>query len=249
MVEIKVTNINEFHQAIKRVKLNFNTSWFRGLTDIDYELVPSIYRNPYSSDKELNFLGKFKSHSIPFLDHIPQNDWEWLFLMQHYGVPTRLMDWSESPLVALTFALKNVKDGIENKKDSIIYCLNPIELNQKVSGHNFRDSDPIPFIGEDLLHMYGVGQNKKNNLPIAIIGPLNNHRIIAQKGTFTLFPHSIESGFTTHNSTKDFLSKIILNKECLSDLKEDLYNLGITYESLFPGLDSISKDIINTYRR
>ena len=137
MTNIDVKNINEFHEAIATVKATFPHCWYRGLTDITYPLSPSIYRPPYKAELESTFLGRFKSQTPPFLANIPQNDWEWLFMMQHYGVPTRLMDWTELPLVALTFALKNISTKADDTKDLVIYCLNPKELNKKVGGIDY----------------------------------------------------------------------------------------------------------------
>jgi hypothetical protein len=248
MTNIDVKDINEFHKAIAKVKETFPYCWYRGLTDLTYPLSPSIYRSPYKTQLESTFLGRFKSQAPPFLTHMPQNDWEWLFLMQHYGVPTRLMDWTELPMVALIFALKNITSAAEDTKDLVVYCLNPKELNKKVSGITFNENDPIPFIGKEQEHLYGVGQTKKNNLPIAIIGPLNNHRIVAQKGAFTLFPFELHESIEQHAEAKEFLIKITLKTGQLSKFKNDLTNFGITYNSLFPGLDSIANDIIIPYK-
>lgn len=90
MTNIDVKNIQEFHDAIAKVKNKFDVVWYRGLTDHSYPLNPSIYRDPYKPEHESTFLGRFKSQTPPFLVNLPQNDWEWLFLMQHYGVPTVL---------------------------------------------------------------------------------------------------------------------------------------------------------------
>jgi hypothetical protein len=97
--------------------------------------------------------------------------------------------------------------------------------------------------------MYGVGETRKNNLPIAIIGPLNNHRIIAQKGSFTLFPFKLDQNIDKHPEAQDYLIKISLKTGELFELKTALNNLGITYESLFPGLDAIANDIIKPYKK
>lgn len=249
MTNLEVKGINEFHEAIAEVKKKFPNCWYRGLTDISYPLSPSIYRDPFKAELESTFLGRFKSQTPPYISNIPQNDWEWLFMMQHYGVPTRLMDWTELPLVALTFAMKNINKESDDTKDLVVYCLNPKELNKKVSGIDYNENNPIPFIGKEQEHMYGVGQTRKNNLPIAIIGPLNNHRIIAQKGSFTLFPFKLEQSIDSHPEVNDYLIKITLKTGKLFELKTALSNLGITYDSLFPGLDSIAKEIIKPFKK
>jgi len=89
---------------------------FRGVTNKDHSLVPSIGRhNRKNTDNNIlaleeALIAEFKRLSIPELDLLPNNDFEWMFLAQHYGLPTRLLDWSTNPLVALYFAVEKDDD-------------------------------------------------------------------------------------------------------------------------------------------
>ncbi|MFL9829011.1 FRG domain-containing protein [Rhodoplanes sp. SY1] len=87
-----------------------NGEWlFRGVASVRHTLVPSVGRTregfTYSVALEEALLEQFKREALPFLDHRPITEWEWLALAQHHGVPTRLLDWSESPSVSLFFAV------------------------------------------------------------------------------------------------------------------------------------------------
>src|SRR5947209_8375775 len=82
---------------------------FRGVAVVDYPLVSSVGRQrdgySYAPDIERALFEQFKREALPFLAVRPETDWEWLALAQHHGVPTRLLDWSESPAVSLFFAV------------------------------------------------------------------------------------------------------------------------------------------------
>src|SRR5688572_8122191 len=99
--------------------------WFRGQACEGWKLLPSIMRAPSRVENEMVLLKRFKQHSFPFLERIPDEEWEWLFIMQHYAVQTRLLDWSESPLVGLYFAMQEPKKAADKKKDAALWCIYP----------------------------------------------------------------------------------------------------------------------------
>jgi hypothetical protein len=95
---------------------------YRGVASSKYELVPKVGRrrrgNKVLEPKDERYmLGLFKQRAIAHLDRTPDNDWEWLAIAQHHGLPTRLLDWTRNPLVAAYFAVVEKHNG-----DSAIYA-------------------------------------------------------------------------------------------------------------------------------
>ncbi|MCM0148652.1 FRG domain-containing protein [Photobacterium galatheae] len=112
---------------------------FRGVTDQSHKLIPSlgrgiedgVYGDISSVEHELN--KEFKRLSAPVLStyDTPKTDFEWLFLAQHYGLPTRLLDWTSNPLVALFFAVEKDDDT-----DGMVYATKQMVTDQ------YEDYDP-----------------------------------------------------------------------------------------------------------
>lgn len=266
MVEIEVNSVSEYIQKICELSDGHDGPlWFRGLKDQSYRLSPTLFRDQYTYKDEAHLMNIFRARAVPHIKTLPNSEYEWLFVMQHYGLPTRLLDWSEEPIPALGFALldkskiKDEESGEENYLRSAVYILDPIKLNQK--NQLLRESTHIPNIvtlSNSLDTEFAVSEEatpytiRNDQFPIAIIGPLNNERIVAQKGAFTLFPKygvldDIELDREGHN---DYLkAKIIIPENVIESMLQELKYLGVTKGTLFPSLEETAKQIKSDYVR
>lgn len=246
ITQIEVKSLQEYLDAINRIENEFEYEkiWFRGIADESYGLEPSLYRKTDNPIIEKQLLNRFKTRSLPFIDDKGEkNYWEWLFIMQHYGVPTRLLDWSESALLGLAFAVIYREEKHEDK-DAAVWCLDPIKLNRDYT-KGLKPEEPIPSITDTSVKKIMTYQDHEIpvDFPISVYGPLNNVRIVAQKGVFTLFPFKEKFKLEDIEVADKFLIKVNIPKENVLEIKQQLIVMGITENNVYPGLDSIAKEI------
>lgn len=150
--------------------------------------MPSLARNPDHISAEVALIKCFQQNALQHLTPRPSTEWEWLFLMQHHRAPTRLLDWTESPLAALFFAVDS--DSRNNKYDGAVWCLSPTRLNRHANVDYPFELEVPAFDHDNVLKSYlpsVVASEKTSDLfPIAAIAPRNSPRMAAQLGVFTV---------------------------------------------------------------
>ncbi|MEQ6886607.1 FRG domain-containing protein [Salicola sp. Rm-C-2C1-2] len=116
---MRITSFSEFHEVFSGYRRD-NRWMFRGQADADWPVVPKAGRHPYKERSDLDYLASWKRKASEFITSKPENDWEWMAIAQHHGLPTRLLDWTYNPLVAAFFSCFS-----EPEKDAVVYCLLP----------------------------------------------------------------------------------------------------------------------------
>lgn len=210
--------------------------WFRGHSNADWGLLPGLYRYKRANEDELR--SEFMRRARPLLlGEQPENDWDWYFMMQHYGVPTRLLDWTTGSLIALYFALR----GNRGRTNAAVWIFDPWWLNRKILG-----KDEIMLVNEPevLEYLPSVYNPLLRERPIAIVPSHISRRIVAQQSCFTIFG-SIKDGLESLDlmNTPTHLAKIVIPKEYINQVLNDLRTCGIRETSVFPDLEALSREL------
>jgi len=236
VIEREVKNVAAFLEAL-RADLDGNTTWYRGHSDASWSLMPGIMRGG-AGLSEGSSLARFKQSAAMLTERLPTTSFDWTFLMQHYGVPTRLLDWSESPLVAMFFAVEsyNKNPGV----DAAVWCLKPVGLNKNANLSDPSEPQYIPSFDDDELKPYAAESLRASRvplLPVATIATRNNARIQAQLGTFTV--HHTQRIAIEDVGDRSHVIRYRIPHACKEGLFKELKLLGLTQFSLFPELTSV----------
>lgn len=221
--------------------------WFRGHSHASWLLEPSWYRLaspiPGIGDEyyyEDTLLMNFQLRAPTFLERLPATDWEWLFLMQHYGLPTRLLDWTESSLIALYFA---IRDNAGNE-DAAVWVMNPWWLNRQTFGEYALFPADDPRAGQHAP--LRPGRKLKGKWPLAITPIHSSQRIVAQRGVFTI--HGTERAALNRlarrrGKERPCLRRIVIPSTYVGTVRRELAISGIGESLIFPELSGLCREI------
>lgn len=249
MIVKEITSIDDLIKEIKLLKCKYGKQpiWFRGHEDSEWKLIPSIQRNELCN-KESFITNDFYIYVHQIEEGMPdkRNYAAWISLMQHYGLPTRVLDWSSSPLIASYFALEKNR---ERRNDSCIWVLIPRHVNRQ---ENFGGCVyPVDAYTVQQMLLPAFKSNAK-------IDDRYKDKIIACHSVEkNLRMYSQQAAFTVHNSLKkleDICDEETLFKFVIPyEYKEDMYNsisvLGISTSYVYPDMEHVSKDIICKYEK
>ncbi|MGE5563561.1 MAG: FRG domain-containing protein [Bacillota bacterium] len=212
-------------------------TWFRGQRNAAWDLEPSIKRHG-GVEAERALFKRFKQDAFSHVPVRPNTEWEWLFVMQHNGLPTRLLDWTESALIGLYFAIQGF-DPDNPDAPAALWAMNPIGLNEASKWSTPHKADIPGFDDDEELDAYLPSKLGRLGLePIAAIAARNNPRIQVQQGVFTIHHSKLEP--LNLGPRLDHIWRYLIPNDVIGGLKSDLQMLNVTKLSLFPELPNIA---------
>lgn len=226
--------------------------WFRGASDMSYGLIPGLYREECRAS-ESTLVHAFLVGYRGYVGDTPDNPWDLYSMMQHHGLPTRLLDWSRSPLNALYFALSADPERVSER---VVWAMDPHKLNLLTIGieSTFCPSGLASRairIGNEVVNLDAYLPEALDALdhfnlpkgPVAIEARYTNARIRSQLGCFTLHGCDVEpiEHYFPHDSK--YLFRLVIAPSRRIDVLEDLHTLGVNEESIFQDLDSLVRRI------
>ena len=221
--------------------------WWRGQRNVSWGLSPSVARPPHNGRSEQSLCARFRQKApsrhprVPNYEDLPG----WLFLMQHYRLPTRLLDWTESPLVACYFASEidqaasDHPEEVEDE-DGALFALSPYSLNESHLRRRvllLPADSPAP-----LLIRRAFDSSTADIHAVVAIRPSEvDPRLMVQLSVFTLHGQAVAlESLTGHEG---FILKYSVPTKHKQHVRKQLKQLGIRESSIFPDLEHLARDI------
>lgn len=224
LAQTVIATYEEFHRWVI-AHYPSSGSLFRGHTSVDYKLLPSVgrYLDKFIKggrdkkrllDNERFALDVFEKDAVAYAPGPKPSPWDMLALAQHHGLPTRLLDWTHNPMVALYFAVNEEVDA-----DGAVYGLEAgVVLDAMDTGDLARD--PL-----------SLTENRQ------FISPRISPRIVAQESVFTIHADP------TEEFDAATLTRVIVPSSAKLALRSSLMRYGLSAKVLFPGLDGIARTV------
>lgn len=243
--------------------------WFRGQTDAGEPPLPSVLPTSKRGQQVLHFdefhlttMFRLKAPAFGAVPDTRRLD-QWLFLMQHYGLPTRLLDWTENPLAAAFFAAtgRKAKDEYRDQRFMAVWVLHPIQLNLMTNPHwndfpntwkqgrcleNFkiafgtagRDKVPLP--------EGGFTVHEPTAFPLAVQPSTVATRVAVQRSCFTVHgtdPRDFEALFSSRPQARVFMKKYVLPRSGAQHYVRELEQMGVSDSTLFPDFEGLAREM------
>ena len=244
---------DEYAPELKRHRSSFV---YRGMANSSFKMVTSLKRCCKELSKELepSILKNYTKYAVLDEPGIEGSVWMQMISGQHHGLPTRLLDWTHSPLVALHFATEEEDMDEMDRHDCMVWKIDIPELHSLLPEkyqHSIDSSRSKVFTVETLSSITSdlseYDEDMGDRSMVVIEPPSTETRIVNQYSFFSIVPTGIEDieGYLDRNTENTV--KYIIDKELRWRLRDTLDSLNMSERIMFPGLDGISRWIARHY--
>lgn len=243
----KILFDHPFDAAISR---NRDFFLYRGLPDSTFSLVTSLQRVCKQKQKELetDILDNFAKYAELVDSSISRSIWRKMILGQHHGLPTRLLDWSKSPLIALNFAMTEGNMDDLDKRDCVVWRIDVNKLHQhlpekysKVCREKNQNLFTVDMISEvcDSLSQYDEDMGSTGMLILE--PPSMDSRMMNQYSFFSVMPSSAARAEDVLEQYEDAAVRYVINKNIRWEIRDFLDQSNVNERIVYPGLDGIAQ--------
>lgn len=257
---MKEVRINSWHELLDSLYENaYNKTLgrfrsheaYRGLSDVDYPLETTLMRlggDYVRLEKHLlrNFR-KYGHRKMVEMDSL----WHWLSLAQHHGLPTRLLDWTYSPMVALHFATANIE---QFDKDGVVWVADYVKLHeqlpQKLTEQLTEEGANIftvELLAESISTLEAFRNFDKEDFGFFMEPPSMDDRIVNQHALFSVMSSAAGRVDAVLEKQPEMGRKIIIPAGLKWEIRDKLDQSNITERVLFPGLDGLGSWLKRQY--
>lgn len=246
-----------FEQTRNADNGRFRSSFFyRGMPDERFDLSTSLARNCRDKADVLeehlleNFI-KYVSIEDPTID---ESIWKAMIVGQHHGLPTRLLDWTHSVLVALHFAETEGNLSDLNKRDCVIWRIDAREINSRLP-EKYRSAlerkktfiFSVKLLSEITNSIDEYDRDMGDHGLVIVEPPSIDQRIVNQYSFFALLPKGIKDLVRYLDEHTEHTVKYVIDRKLRWDLRDVLDQLNMNERTVYPGIDGIAHWLARHY--
>lgn len=246
--ETPITDIDSLLKGISFANEKFKGQvWWRGQRAYEWDLRPSIFRKSNDGYEEQSGILRFQQKAVSRHSDIPpMSDMSaWLFLMQHYRLPTRLLDWTEAPLVAAYFGCEvdechRCHPECIADADGALFALSPYLLNRFQIKRNELLMPEEKEALDAMAPAFNDGKAEASHV-VAVRPSEVDIRLMVQLSVFTL--NGFDTSIDGLEKSDDFTIKYKIPASVKSELISKLKQLGVRLSNIFPDLEHLAEEI------